>query len=182
MFRGQFDEHGPCRGRHPPQLTRHPRCGLASERPRIERRSVGVGQHESDAGGIDAEFFCHDLRKGSADVLTDFNFPGIDRDVAVFTDVQPGADLARRRAAAAAAPPAALELLCGRLLEEQEHQHAAAEEFDKVAAVEIELPAGRLEQLVALRLDLIRQAPGFIHGSPRAGSGGSTFNSRTAAA
>ena len=93
--------------------------------------------------------------KRRADVLADFGLAGVDGDLAVLADVQPGADVLRHGlAAASAAPAAAAGRLCFGVVEQVEDQDAAAQRLQEVAPVELELISRLLAQLVALGLEL----------------------------
>ena len=59
------------------------------------------------------KLFGDDLRERRADVLADLGLAGVDGDLAVFADVQPGGDVPGNGLAAAAAAAAAAGLLLG---------------------------------------------------------------------
>ena len=91
----------------------------------------------------DVQLLGDGLGQRGPDVLADLGLAGVDRDLAVLADVQPGADVLRARtAAAAAAPTPAARLLrlgvVGVPIQQVEDEDAAAHRLEEVAAIELE--------------------------------------------
>src|SRR5262249_45387790 len=106
------------------------------------------------------------LGQRRARVLTDLDLAGVDRDLAVFADVQPGADVLRPLPAEAALPAAAGLLRVECVGGDETDDEAAAHAAEEVAAVEVEVVLRLLEELVPFRLDLIGRDGLPVHRSP----------------
>ena len=103
------------------------------------------------------QFLRHRLGERRADVLTDLGFPGENGDRAVLGHVQPRADLLRHPLGEAAAAPGFLSLAARG---HQQHDQAAADTPEEVAAVQLESVPDGLGQLVAFEFDAHRDASG----------------------
>ena len=100
-------EHLARRRGGPADLRPHARRGHAAQRSHIERRERGVAHHQIDGSRRHVQFFGRGLGQRGARVLPHLHLAGVDRDRAVFADVQPGVDLLRHGAEIAGTAPAA---------------------------------------------------------------------------
>ena len=148
------------------QLQVHGRGSAASERTHVEWGQLRVAHGEFDVFDWHDKFFGDCLTEGSADVLPDFNLAGIHSDSPVLADVQPRADLLRERVAVSGSVSG---LLCLGLPENGNNNNACAEQFEKVAAVEIEMVGRCGGEFVALRFQHEVHVGSWVHErTPRA--------------
>ena len=100
LLGGETDQHI-ARGRsHFAELKVHRRRGPASERAHVEWRQLRVAHHHFDLARSAHEFFRNCLAQRCPYVLANLNFAGINRDLAVFSDVKPCIDFLRKGIAA----------------------------------------------------------------------------------
>src|SRR5262249_33603040 len=97
------------------------------------------------------KLFRDGLSQGSADVLADFHFSGVNADCSVLADVQPGADLLRQRIAASRGVSGLLRTAAP---EDREHDQPGSGQFEKVAATEIKMIGRRGREFVALGFEV----------------------------
>src|SRR5207248_1453812 len=90
LLSGKIEQQFPGSDCHAPELRSHRGRGAASERAHIERRQIGVTHHKHNGLWRRVKLLRHSLGKCGAAVLSDLDFTGEDRDLAVLTDVQPG--------------------------------------------------------------------------------------------
>ena len=82
------------------------------------------------------KLFRDDLRERCSDILAHLRLARVNRDLAVFADVEPGGDVARDRLATApTAPTAARLLLCPSGIQQVKYQDSATQRFQESAAV-----------------------------------------------
>src|SRR5438552_17487212 len=121
--------------------------------------------------GVDSycQLFCHHLAQRCANILADFDFACIDRNLAGFVDVNPGAYLLRHIPAKAPTSPTTGRLHRHDLMRYKAHQNTTSESLQKLPAVPFQPEIRVIVKLIALELKrhigeklIVHRAPPFI--------------------
>src|SRR5262249_14209927 len=112
---------------------------------------LGVGHDQADSLGRHTQLLGHDLRKRSANILSDLHLPGVSSHRTIFADMKPGADILRWWCSTAALPSLRRPLCQCDILEKNGNDNPAAEDLRELTPAEI--PERRsLVEFIALGL------------------------------
>src|SRR5687768_2031105 len=151
LFRRQGHQSFTRSGRCFAQLWRHERYRAASERAHVERCQISVRHDHANHLDWHVQLFGDYLGQRGANVLAQLHLARIDRNLTLFVEVDPGADVVRHALVHATASGFTLLLLREQIRHRHQQRDAAREHFQKLASIEREVVTGIREQFVAFQ-------------------------------